>query len=519
MKKRFNTTGTCIENKHYMVNIENKLDKIESMVSFGDYFIINRPRQYGKTTTLYKIYNRLSNNYIIIKISFEGIGDLIFESEEYFSKEILNIFVDSLEFENEEYSNILRQYSTEVKNLKDVSKILTRFLKTIDKEVILIIDEVDKSSNNQLFLSFLGMLRNKYLLANENRDITFKSVILAGVYDIKNLKLKISDNKEKKLNSPWNIAVNFNVDMSFDAYEIKTMLDEYNLLNNLTMDTQILSQKLYYYTSGYPFLVSRLCQIIDEDILIEKRNWTIKDLEVALKYLLKEKNTLFDDLIKNLKNNNELYNYIFDIVVNGVEHLFNIDNTIIDLGCTYGILKESNGIVKIHNRTFEQRIYNYMISTLDSQSLSISNYNFRDNFINKDGSLDFEKILLKFQQFMKEQHSNNNDKFIEHHARLLFLSFIKPIINGVGFDFKEVQISEEKRLDVVITYNKFKYIVELKIWKGAEYHKKGLSQLSDYLDIHSINEGYMVIFNFNKGKEYKQEQISIEGKDIFAVYV
>ena len=31
------------------------------------------------------------------------------------------------------------------------------------KEVILIIDEVDKSSNNQIFLSFIGMLRNKYL--------------------------------------------------------------------------------------------------------------------------------------------------------------------------------------------------------------------------------------------------------------------------------------------------------------------------------------------------------------------
>jgi len=31
------------------------------------------------------------------------------------------------------------------------------------KPVILMIDEVDKSTDNQLFLSFLGMLRNKYL--------------------------------------------------------------------------------------------------------------------------------------------------------------------------------------------------------------------------------------------------------------------------------------------------------------------------------------------------------------------
>jgi len=49
------------------------------------------------------------------------------------------------------------------------------------KNIVLIIDEVDKSSNNQLFLSFLGMLRNKYLQRSVGKDITFHSEILAGV--------------------------------------------------------------------------------------------------------------------------------------------------------------------------------------------------------------------------------------------------------------------------------------------------------------------------------------------------
>ena len=33
-----------------------------------------------------------------------------------------------------------------------------------------------------------------------------------------------------------------------------------------------------------------------------------------------------------------------------------------------------------------------------------------------------------------------------------FWIFIKPIINSKGFDFKEEQTSQEKRLDVVVTY-------------------------------------------------------------------
>ena len=139
---------------------------------------------------------------------------------------------------------------------------------------MLLIDEVDKSSNNQLFLSFIGMLRNKYLAREIGKDYTFKSVILAGVHDVKTLKAKLRSNETAKYNSPWNIAVDFNVDMSFSSKEISTMLQEYVTEKNITMDVDKISDELHFYTSGYPFLVSKLCQIIDERIYDEnKKCW------------------------------------------------------------------------------------------------------------------------------------------------------------------------------------------------------------------------------------------------------
>ena len=89
------------------------------------------------------------------------------------------------------------------------------------------IDEVDKSSDNQIFLSFLGLLREKYLKWQQGKDETFQSVILAGVYDVKTLKLKLHPQEEMKYNSPWNIAVDFQMDMSFDCEDIESMLKEY----------------------------------------------------------------------------------------------------------------------------------------------------------------------------------------------------------------------------------------------------------------------------------------------------
>ena len=445
--------------------------------------------------------------------------DSIFLDEKIFSNKFLELMVKSLKVKNLSHSIILSALCININNLDDVSNVITDFISKIDKDIILFIDEVDKSSNNQLFLSFLGMLRNKYLLRELEEDLTFKSIILAGVHDVKTLKIKIREGEEVKLNSPWNIAVNFKVDMSFNSDEIESMIIEYCEENNMEMDTKLLSDKLYYYTSGYPFLVSRICQIIDEDILDKSNSWDIAMIDLALKKLLRESNTLFDDLFKNMENNNDLKEFIFSIIFNGEIIQFNKDNPLIYLASLYGIIKNENNNCKISNRVFEQRIYNYFSSKLETKTKRIGIYNFKDNFLLPSGGLDMKLVLIKFQQFMKAQYSSKDIKFLEKNGRTLFLAFLKPIINGVGFDFKEVQISQEQRLDIVVTYNNFKYIIELKLWYGESYHEKGIKQLDNYLDIHGVNEGYLIIFNFKDNKEYKSENINVNCKDIFAVYL
>lgn len=50
MDRFFNVNGDCKPGQHYMVDIRAKLDEIKKMVERGEYFTINRARQYGKTT-------------------------------------------------------------------------------------------------------------------------------------------------------------------------------------------------------------------------------------------------------------------------------------------------------------------------------------------------------------------------------------------------------------------------------------------------------------------------------------
>ena len=57
--------------------------------------------------------------------------------------------------------------------------------------------------------------------------VTFQSVILTSVYDIKKLKRKIRPDESHKTNSPWNIAADFTLDMSLSRDGIAGMLAEY----------------------------------------------------------------------------------------------------------------------------------------------------------------------------------------------------------------------------------------------------------------------------------------------------
>ena len=96
--KEFNTTGLCNPNKHYMVDISEKLDYIKTLIKKEKYFIINRPRQYGKTTTLLALENNLKDDYLVISISFEGTDINSFSTPQNFCNLFIELVSESLDF-------------------------------------------------------------------------------------------------------------------------------------------------------------------------------------------------------------------------------------------------------------------------------------------------------------------------------------------------------------------------------------------------------------------------------------
>ena len=528
MAKEFNVTGLCFSEDHYMANVAEKVAQTYKMVEKGDYFIINRPRQYGKTTMLYTISDKLiaSGNYVVFNISFEGIGDAVFNDEAKFSQGFVRLLAKYAYESAPELKPWLVEIMPKTDSLEMLSDVILELVSKANKKVVLLIDEVDKSSNNQLFISFLALLRNQYL--DRKRQPTFHSVVLAGVHDVKSLKLKIRGDEEQKYNSPWNIATVYKVDMNLYPTDIKFMLDDYVQETGVSMDTQEIADKLFYFTSGYPYFVSHLCKIIDEDILPSKtaKEWSEKDVEKAFQLILREPNNAnFDTVLKNLENNQELSELVFSIAINGDVIDYNDYIPLISLGVLYGVFACSEqGKVVIHNRFYRELISNMMIGKWRTTNLGNTGNgfdiaNFKTPYLLPNQGLNIVNILDNFQAFMRQQYSNKDRKFLERDGRLIFLAFLKPIINGGGYDLKEPQISEERRLDVVITYYQHLYVAELKIWRGSEAHDKGLLQLADYLDRMGLSVGYLLIFDHSKRKSWGKDWAEINGKRIYWVRV
>ncbi len=328
-------------------------------------------RQYGKTTTLSLLEERLQEQYLVLSLSFES-------ADEYFTS--LRSLASGLILDIGEHlaghgisEDVITEWNKPLSTdfpMRDLGKRITFLCKNTPKDIILMIDEVDKSSDNQIFLSFLGLLRSKYLDQLRGKDVTFHSVILAGVYDIKTLKLKLHPDEESKYNSPWNIAADFDIDMSFSAEDIATMLMDYENDYKTGMDIPAVSRLIFDYTSGYPYLVSRICQLIDErlvgtsDFPSRSEAWTQSGIIAAELLLRKEPSTLFDDMAKKLMDYPQLREMIQNILFSGSNYPFSRENHLINLGVTFGFLKEQNGNVVISNRIFETKMYDLFLSEM-----------------------------------------------------------------------------------------------------------------------------------------------------------
>ena len=513
----FNITGSCNSEEHYMVDLRNRLREIRKYVDGGKYFVINKGRQYGKTTTLNALAEFLKKDYIVISLDFQGLSSADFEREQSFVKAFARELCRISELKDYMSDEVVK----EIKNIRmsssyvlgDLFAVLNDWCAEAPKPVVLLIDEVDYASNNQVFLDFLAQLRRNYL--ERNKVVSFRSVILAGVHDIRNLRRRIRSDDAHKHNSPWNIAASFDVEMSFLPEDIATMLTSYEEDHHTGMDITRISEDIYSYTSGYPVLCSSICKHIDENI----HEWTSDGVRKAYYMICSERTVLIDSLINKLEDDPELNEVVRAILFEGREYSYSVMNDSLNYAVMYGFIRNEGGNAVPANKVFEKAIYEwYLNQKYMDEPIRKLGENDKNQFVD-NGILNIELVLKKFALHFGDLYEGKNDKFKEEDGRRFFLLYLRPIINGTGNFYIESETRNNRRTDVIVDYNGRQYIIELKIWHGEEYNTRGEKQLSDYLDYYHLSKGYMISFCFNKNKKVGVDTISIGYKVLIEAVV
>ncbi|MCL1897066.1 MAG: 9-O-acetyl-N-acetylneuraminate esterase, partial [Clostridiales bacterium] len=204
---------------------------------------------------------------------------------------------------------------------------------------------------------------------------------------------------------------------------------------------------------------------------------------------------------------------IREILLRGKDAQYSMFNPAIDLAAMYGIIAKKDGKVAISNIIFETILYDLFLS-LEETGGKLKRANEDNSLFIKDRRLDMDAVAARFAAFMKSEYRDEDGEFIERHARLLFLSFLMPIINGAGHYAVEPQTRNSRRMDVVVFFGKEKFIVELKIWRGRQYEEDGYAQLAGYLDGQEQKKGWLISFSGNKKTPGESKTFEYDGFEI-----
>jgi len=509
MKRKFNVTGLCDPKRHYMIDITDRLRQIRELVDQGCYFTIEKPWQYGKTTTLIALADFLKDDYAVISLDFQMIGTGEFQDESAFSVALAEYILGIIEGDEHlaealdlEVLNSLREESKDFGRfaLMDIFFILSDLCAKAKKPIVLIVDEVDSSPCNQVFHGFLAQLRSYYL--KRSKMPTFQSVILAGVADVKNRPIATPSGSEPGETIPWNIASDFLVDMSFNEADISGMLKEYEDDYHTGMDIALISKLIHDATSGYPYFVSRLCKMIDERLAGTEKfpsradAWTKQGCLEAERMLVQSGDSPLGPGLSELLNHPELKKLLIAILFGGIECSYGFSNHAMGIAASYGLMENDHGRIVVSNRIYESMLYRMLMFEDSLENRVYASAAADKDLFCKCGHLGMRLMLERFPEAYASHTGSSEDD-----CRKLFMLFILPIITGKGYWHVNPETRNMKRLDIIVNVGDEEFVIMLKMPHGHEEPMDAEGLKAVFSDCYRLQKGYMVVFGFNKEKK------------------
>ena len=524
--RRFGTQGPVNPQEHYVVSRTEEIADYIKRVEEGKYIVLFAPRQTGKTTFFQDALAALiagsasveeSIDYFPIQLNFDVCKNLTLSTfyeylYEQMREEIEAVFQRRGCVPSEALRGLLE--GTTLTNHLSMMTFFKRFARFLDAEhagqqVVIVIDEFDGIP--QVALSdFLHTLRHIYISGKPRCP---HSVGIIGVKSIAQL------NYDRSI-SPFNIQDEFHLP-NFTHEQVCELLGQYTDEVGQAFVPEVIAS-IHKQTAGQPVLVNRFAQILTEELDIPKTEpITMVHFTAAHAQLLHERNTNIEHLTTNIRKNPRFESVLMRIMARDEGVDFNMDDDIINELAMYGVIKRArDGMCEILNPIYLYRImrtFKPTVNGLEHQYLPGGTDEEFLNYITPTEQIDMRALLDNFRDFIARagfkilQVPDTPQESVGRHLLLAYFDQFVKIIGG--FMYIEVQTGRG-RMDIIITHNQQKYIIETKIWRGDSRYQAGKKQLAVYLRAEGVTEGYYIVFDHRQDPEPRVEIETIEGLTI-----
>ena len=518
--RRFNTTGPCFPDEHYMMPALDRLPGIRELVANGSYFVVHAPRQTGKTTALQALVQEVNAKGDMFAIyctleTLQGatdVNDAMPKLRKMLLQGVSSVPELAAVCGDTDSSFALDQGPGWT--VTAVSDLLTAICRKAGKPVAVFFDEADCLVGG-VMISFLRQLRAGYV---NRKMIPFpKSVALVGMLDVRDYKTQIRpDGESLGQVSPFNIIAEDMLVPNFEESDIRALYAQHTLATGQKFADGVV-EDVWRLTRGQPWLVNAIANDCVTKIHGNRfgETITVEDVETAKEAIIRRRDTHVDSLMERMRSPR---------VRRIVEPLISGDRS--DVSCNdedyryitdLGLLRVDRGVLVPANPMYAEIIGRYL-SRGEQEAMALS---VPETPWVKDDGLDMPGLMLAFQQFWRENSGADRDimGYRESVPHLVLMAFLQRVTNGGGRINREMALGTG-RLDLCVEFRGSRYAIEVKTSENFQ-GEKSYAQCAKYLDSLGLAEGWMPIFDKSKGKTWREKAYlrdeTVDGKIIHVV--
>ena len=501
----FNTEGPVHADDHYVIPPLGRMDvdALLGLIRNKRYFVLHAPRQTGKTSALIALRGLLNRGeagtFRCVDVNVE-VGQVARDDAARGMRSVLGNLADSAQllgddFPSRVWPDVLAKAGPDLA----LKNLLMQWCLANPTPLVLLIDEIDSLVGDTL-LSVLRQLRAGY----QQRPKGFpQSVVLCGVRDIRDYRIRSSSGEVIAGGSPFNIAAKSLRLDDFTEAETRALVAQHTAESGQLFAPEALDA-VCEQTQGQPWLVNALCaEACFDNKAGRDRSRTISDDDIfaAREALILSRRTHLDQLAHKLEE--ARVRRVIEPLLSGgdVRH----DGRDLDYVRDLGLIAPDSP-PRMANPIYAEvvpRELGYVLQDSLDQNPAW--------YVKADGDLDMDKLLAAFQAFFREhsEHWLGRFDYREAGPQLILQAYLQRIVNGGGRIEREYGLGRGATDLLVLWPHREglpsdlwrRFVVECKVLRDGDHRslagtiQRGVEQTLGYMDKCDSGEGHLVVFD------------------------